>query len=414
MLIFLRTEDKILLMRMGSYIERLLLALAFAILLHLFVIQIIIEGLRKNAEYKNSIVEVEYIAPFTANKFDNDNREDIDSLQKDKKKAESREKERDRVEDKEEEIVKEEKIEKGQVVYLGETESNKAPEKYNYLAEHNSVVEKETRSRYSRDDYKNPAPRPQIGESVVKSLGVKVGEKKRPSPDIIIKNEKSSEGDNDKERDSGRLALKVPKLLKSDEIELEESDSGVSKNSKHSEEINGKDDEFQFGTSLSKGEELHKKRLAQLFPEDIFSGKYSGGPFNDWLKDVDESDATFLNAREYKFASFFNRIKKTVSQYWRPSDVILKYDPYGNIYGTKDRLTIVKVKIDSSGSLKEIDVSQSSGVEFLDKVAMDAFKSAQPFPNPPKGLMDKNGEITFNFGFYIEFSKSSLRLFKYE
>jgi len=306
------------------------------------------------------------------------------------------------------------KKENGQIVYIGETESNKAPEKYRFLAEHNSVVEKETRSKYADNNYLNPAPGPQIGENIDKTNNQKEGQKKRPAPDIVIKGKNNENGEDKENIDTGKLALKIPKILKSESMRIQESETGITQNSEKSEELNGKDKEFQFGTSIERGEELHKKRLARLFPEDIFSGKYSGGPFNDWLNDIEESDSTFLNAKEYKYATFFNRIKKSVSQYWNPSNVILKYDPYGNIYGNKDRLTIVKVKIDSTGNLKDLDVSQSSGVDFLDRVAMDAFRSAQPFPNPPRGLMDENGDISFNFGFYVEFSKSSLRLFKYE
>ncbi len=387
--------------------ERILLSLVFALMMHFILIQIMVENIKKGLIYNESVFEVEYIKPMVANEFNSPDRKEVE---RDKKKEEITQKDEQKSVEEEEEIVKEEK---GQVVYLGET-NNKAPEKYKYLSEYNSSVEKETKSRYADNKYKNPAPRPQVGESIAKFINSNKGGKKRVAPDVIIKEQKG-EGEDEKDfNQTSRLALKIPKLLKSDNIKLEESESGNTKNSEYSEELDGKDEEFQFGTSQRNGEELHRKRLAKLFPEDIYSGKYSGGPFNDWLKDVEESDSTFLNAREYKYATFFNRIKKSVSQYWNPSDVILKYDPYGNIYGNKDRLTIVKVKIDSSGILKEVDVSQSSGVEFLDRVAIDAFKAAQPFPNPPKGLMDKNGEITFNFGFYIEFSKSSLRLFKYE
>lgn len=394
-------------MKKGLIKERILISLAFALMVHIILIQFMVESIKKGLKYNESVIEVEYLNPMIANDYiGKDNlKPDVDNKKKELVKEEIEQKKE------EEEQVKEEK---GQIVYLGEVENNKAPEKSNYLAEHNSSVEKETKSRYADNKYKNPAPRPQVGESIAKHINQNNSDRKRVAPDIVIKENNEKGEDNKESKSENRLALKIPKLLKSDNVKLEESDMGNTKNSEYSEELKGKYDEFQFGTSLEKGEELHRKRLANLFPEDIYSGKYSGGPFNDWLKDVEESDATFLNAREYKYATFFNRIKKSVSQYWNPSDVILKYDPYGNIYGNKDRLTIVKVKIDSSGILKEVDVSQSSGVEFLDKVAIDAFKAAQPFPNPPKGLMDKNGEIIFNFGFYVEFSKSSLRLFKYE
>ncbi len=395
-------------MRKGIYTERLLIALTFALLLHFFLVQILVENIRTGLVYKEPVIEVEYLSPIVANQFtDVQTKSDEEKI---KKKKDELQKKEDEENETEEEVKKEE----GQIVYLGETDSNKAPEKYRYLAEHNSVTDKETKSRFADSRFKNPAPAPQAGESIARKLNINESKKKMPAPDIILKSEKRETEDKEENKSAEKLALKIPKILKSESVNLEESDNGTVKNREHSEETLGKDSEFQFGSVLEKGEELHKKRLAGLFPQDIYSGKYSGGPFSDYLKDVEESDATFLNAKEYKYATFFNRIKKSVSQYWNPSDVILKYDPYGNIYGNKDRLTIVKVKIDSTGNLKDVDVSQSSGVEFLDKVALDAFRAAQPFPNPPKGLIDKNGEITFNFGFYVEFSKSSLRLFRYE
>lgn len=393
-------------MKKGIYIERLLLAFSFAILLHLFLMQFVIEYLCREIKSYESVIEVEYINPLVANNFEDV--KDKNFYQK-KNFEEKKKKITETIKEEKEEIV-----EKGQIVYIGETESEKAPEKYRFLAEYNSVVERETKSRYADNNYKNPAPRPQFGENIAKRIGNDSDSKVKNVSKIIIKNENESEKRGESEKTESRLALKIPKLLKSDSIKIESSESGSVNNKEYSEEMNGRDNEFQLGFGSQQGEELRERRLAELFPQDIYTGKYSGGPFNDWLRDIEEGDSTFLNAKEYKYATFFNRVKKSVSQYWNPSNVILKYDPYGNIYGNKDRLTIVKVKIDATGNLKEIDVSQSSGVEFLDKVAIDAFRAAQPFPNPPKGLIDKNGEITFNFGFYVEFSKSSLRIFRYE
>ena len=46
-------------------------------------------------------------------------------------------------------------------------------------------------------------------------------------------------------------------------------------------------------------------------------------------------------------------------------------------------------------------MEKSSGVEFLDDEAVAAFERAQPFPNPPPGLVD-HGEVHFTFGFFLE------------
>ena len=58
---------------------------------------------------------------------------------------------------------------------------------------------------------------------------------------------------------------------------------------------------------------------------------------------------------------------------------------------------------------------QSSGVDFLDDEAIDAFKKAAPFPNPPKDLVESDGQIHFNFAFIFELSgHGSLKVYKYQ
>ena len=53
-------------------------------------------------------------------------------------------------------------------------------------------------------------------------------------------------------------------------------------------------------------------------------------------------------------------------------------------------------------------------VDFLDDEAVTAFRDAQPFPNPPPGLVDPDSKlITFRFGFYFEISGApTFRVFR--
>ena len=43
-----------------------------------------------------------------------------------------------------------------------------------------------------------------------------------------------------------------------------------------------------------------------------------------------------------------------------------------------------------------------SGVSELDDEAVRAFHASAPFPNPPDGLANKDGVITFAFSFFLE------------
>ncbi len=130
-----------------------------------------------------------------------------------------------------------------------------------------------------------------------------------------------------------------------------------------------------------------------------------------------DGENTALNTRRWKYASFFNRMKRQVAQNWHPAEVWMQRDPYGNVYGDKDRTTVVRVALRQDGSLAGIYIEHGSGVDFLDEEAVRAFRVAQPFPNPPSGLRDPDSDIiTFSFGFRFEIGapSSSWRIFRYE
>ena len=72
-------------------------------------------------------------------------------------------------------------------------------------------------------------------------------------------------------------------------------------------------------------------------------------------------------------------------------------DPSGQIYGWRDRRTILTIVLDRAGSVSDLSVEKSCGVEFLDEEAMAAFRRAQPFNNPPAALLDEQGQVKFSF-----------------
>lgn len=164
------------------------------------------------------------------------------------------------------------------------------------------------------------------------------------------------------------------------------------------------------------GQEAPKDRPPEeinLFPDSVISGvagDYSGGGSgnsgdgdghsNDVIKGVKEGEATALNTVEFKYASFFNRVKRDVSVFWRPLSRLYQVDPTGEKYLYKDRRTIVFVVLDTDGNLLSVQVARSSEVDVLDDEAIKAFERCRQFPNPPSGLI-KGGVISFYFGFEV-------------
>ncbi len=153
---------------------------------------------------------------------------------------------------------------------------------------------------------------------------------------------------------------------------------------------------------------------APLLPSEQQLARAIGSGSQDHLKDIDDGAETALNAKKWKFASFFNRVKQQVRDHWSPADEYRRRDPSGAIYGSKDRYTLLRVALKPDGTLASVALETPSGVEFLDDEAIEAFKQAQPFPNPPKQLVEQDGTITFRFGFFFELSGSPrMKIFKY-
>ena len=105
-------------------------------------------------------------------------------------------------------------------------------------------------------------------------------------------------------------------------------------------------------------------------------------------------------------------MKQNVAEVWNPMDAARVRDPTGSRYFNKDRTTVLLGDAQPAGDVTEIKVARSSGLDFLDQTAIDAFEKAQPFVNPPPGLADARGDIRFTFGFHVSTGGGGFRFFR--
>lgn len=123
----------------------------------------------------------------------------------------------------------------------------------------------------------------------------------------------------------------------------------------------------------------------------------------DHLDDIIDGDDMALNTVAWRYASFFNRVKSKIERFWHPDRAYRVHDPYGNVYGFKDRTTVLLVVLRPDGSLKHLYVMTPSGAPFLDDEAFQSVTEAAPFPNVPAGLISKtDGLVKFTFGFIVQ------------
>jgi len=127
---------------------------------------------------------------------------------------------------------------------------------------------------------------------------------------------------------------------------------------------------------------------------------------NDYLKDVDQGVETLVNAREFKYYSYYNRIRRQLAQHWegRVREKLTKMFKEGRSPASsgEDRITKLMITLNDQGTLVRVQVMSDSGIRDLDEAAVEAFRAAAPFPNPPKGIIDTDGTVKIRWDFVLE------------
>lgn len=126
---------------------------------------------------------------------------------------------------------------------------------------------------------------------------------------------------------------------------------------------------------------------------------------DDHLKDVPTGMQTMLSTREFVYYSYYNRIKDKLRQYWEPKikEKFERVVRQGRHIATEgDKITKVIIILDDRGTLIKVQVLSASGVQDLDDAAVEAFRAAAPFPNPPKGIVEDDGTIKIRWDFVLE------------
>jgi TonB family protein len=125
---------------------------------------------------------------------------------------------------------------------------------------------------------------------------------------------------------------------------------------------------------------------------------------NDNLN-VQEDLITKLNTKEYKYYGYYHRIKNQLNQWWQPKvrEKVTKMVNQGRTMASEEnKTTRLIIILNDAGALVKVQVLAESGVRDLDDAAIEAFRSAAPFPNPPKGIIESDGTVKIRWDFVVE------------
>jgi len=178
--------------------------------------------------------------------------------------------------------------------------------------------------------------------------------------------------------------------------------------------------------SQSKMSQSKMKELTQAFPSLAALGvalpKPGTKPEDDYARDTAEKSSveaqvrgeyvkgfkageqTLLNTREYVFYGYFQRIRERLDRAWDQSlrTKLTQYFYKGRqLAAESDYTTKLLVTLDDDGQVIRVQLVGQSGTRDLDDAAIRAFNDAGPFPNPPKGLVDAEGQIQVRWDFVL-------------
>jgi TonB family protein len=297
-----------------------------------------------------------------------------------------------------------------QVVETAKPNTEKEPENARFLAEHNTMVEKQKVAR-------GAVKEPMVAKSKPAELTPTVKPPDEP-PAIAKKPDEVEPGKNLKAPPvPGTLSMRAPGAPQVAETKQDALKKGVA-NEKSPIVANGGiprrgdgavEQQRRDPGELTRGQGGAgggAPPVPNLKPSKEQLERIVGGGSVDHLEEVENGEETALNAKRWVFASFFNRMKRQVAQNWDPQTVWRRTDPQGTHHGFKTRVTEVRVVLGPKGDLQKVVVTAPSGVQELDDEAVRSFHAAAPFPNPPDGLVSKDGNITFAFSFYFEIGQS--------
>jgi TonB family protein len=299
-----------------------------------------------------------------------------------------------------------------QIVETVKPKDEKEPDNARFLAEYNTKVDKQTVARGARNE-------PMAAKAKPEELIAK--QKPEDEPSVTKHEPDRLPGINEHAPDvPGHLSMRAPGDPSPSPIEQELKKRGTL--------LGGVGAMVADGLSARRGDaEIEQQRrerseiprgdggagggaprVPDLKPSQQVLERLAGGGSVDRLDDVENGDETALSAKQFRYAGFFNRVKRQVAQNWEPGMVLRRRDPTGTVFGTKTRVTELRVSLSRRGELANIVVVTASGITELDDEAVRAFRSAGPFPNPPDGLVQKDNLITFAFGFTCQLGAPKL------
>ncbi len=164
-------------------------------------------------------------------------------------------------------------------------------------------------------------------------------------------------------------------------------------------------DQSQKAKEINQKIDLKNALKSESEEQEKKSGGKQASQTLDYIKDLDPGLETLLSSREFTYYTFYSRVRNKLNQFWNPKvrEQLSKiYQQGRKLASSEDKVSKLLITLDSSGKVLKVQVVGESGHTELDQAAVEAFREAAPFPNPPKGMVDPDGTIKIRWDFILE------------
>ncbi|MGZ3768358.1 MAG: energy transducer TonB family protein [Bdellovibrio sp.] len=123
-------------------------------------------------------------------------------------------------------------------------------------------------------------------------------------------------------------------------------------------------------------------------------------------KEMKVGSFTALNTDRYLFYTFYARMEELIRYRWesKVQQAIHHFDSRTLIQASdRNWVTQVEFLLDKNGILRQALVMKESGILPFDSAAINAFKEAKVFPNPPAEMVEDDGYIHIKFSFTVNY-----------
>ena len=116
-------------------------------------------------------------------------------------------------------------------------------------------------------------------------------------------------------------------------------------------------------------------------------------------KNLPDGSENMLNTEQSVYYSFYARLYEAIGPVWQSQ---IREVPYRRTVQQGDYQTQVDAIFDGEGNLLSVEQSQSSGIAEFDAAVQNAWRRLGRFPNPPKALLNAQGEVHTGWTFTVQ------------